>query len=222
MDLLKNSSNLVLHGLLGYEAQIAGVPDYKMNPSAIISLFKSKSLKHVKKLRSEVLNLTREMTKKKIFFNGGGSGSLKETSADAAIDEVTLGSALYSPHLFDHYQFFKYEPALFYSVPITRNPQMNIWTCHGGGFIASGATHSMKQPIPYLPTGASLLTNEGAGEVQTPIFYDGKENLKLGDPIFMRSAKAGEVLEHFDELSLIQNNQIKEVIKTYRGSGFCF
>jgi len=58
--------------------------------------------------------------------------------------------------------------------------------------------------------------------VQTPVLYKGTEKLKLGDPIFMRHAKAGELCERFNSLLLVAEGKIIDEVKTYRGEGKCF
>ncbi|HNR30510.1 MAG TPA: amino acid deaminase/aldolase, partial [Candidatus Hydrogenedentes bacterium] len=88
--------------------------------------------------------------------------------------------------------------------------------------IASGAAAPDKLPQPYLPEGARLIVQEGAGEVQTPVRYDGPEKLGLGDPVFMRHAKAGELCERFNTLLLVSRGRIIEETPTYRGQGWCF
>jgi D-serine deaminase-like pyridoxal phosphate-dependent protein len=60
--------------------------------------------------------------------------------------------------------------------------------------------------------------------VQTPLRIDNKSNLRLGDPIFFRPAKAGEISEHFNEYLIIQTDKktgMKTLRKekTYRGLG---
>ena len=76
--------------------------------------------------------------------------------------------------------------------------------------------------MPFLPKGAKLIKNEGAGEVQTPIVYKGNEKLKIGDPVFFRHSKAGELCERFNFLNLIRDNKIEHSVPTYRGEGECF
>jgi D-serine deaminase-like pyridoxal phosphate-dependent protein len=65
------------------------------------------------------------------------------------------------------------------------------------------------------------MTHEGAGEVQTPIHYDGAIQLQVGDPIIFRHAKAAEVCERFDIITAYRRTEIQE-FKTYRGSGVNF
>ena len=98
-------------------------------------------------------------------------------------------------------------------------------TCLGGGYVASGEAGPDRLPVPAFPAGASLLPLEGTGEVQTPLLLPtlptGSE-VKLGDPIFFRHAKAGELAEHFNEYLLIRGDRIVERTPTYRGLGRCF
>jgi D-serine deaminase-like pyridoxal phosphate-dependent protein len=155
------------------------------------------------------------------FVNGGGTGSLHTTSRETAVTEVTAGSAFFAPLLFDHYHDFRFQPAAGYAIQIVRQPKPGLYTCLGGGYPASGQTGPDKSPQPYLPVGARLDGNEGAGEVQTPIHYTGPEKLALGDPIFMRHAKAGELCERFNTLLLLRNGRLHEEVTTYRGDGQC-
>ena len=103
-----------------------------------------------------------------------------------------------------------------------RRPVPGIYTCFGGGYIASGSPGRDRLPTPALPSGAALLPTEGAGEVQTPVAYAGPEVLALGDPIFFRHAKAGELCEHFPELVLLSGGQVVGRAQTYRGDGRSF
>ncbi len=112
-------------------------------------------------------------------------------------------------------------PSAGYAIEITRIPGPNIYTCHGGGYVASG-TGPDKLPRPYLPAGARLTPREGAGEVQTPVRYDGPERLSIGDPIFMRYSKAGEMCERFNSLLCIEDGKVTHEFPTYRGEGQVF
>ena len=46
--------------------------------------------------------------------------------------------------------------------------------------------------------------------------------MNLGDPLFFRHAKAGELCERFTQLYLVSDGQIVDVATTYRGEGLCF
>jgi D-serine deaminase-like pyridoxal phosphate-dependent protein len=138
------------------------------------------------------------------------------------VTEITVGSGYFQSHLFDYYTQFRHEPAAGFAIEVVRNPQKNIFTCLGGGYVASGPPGKAKLPAPWLPEGCKYLENEGAGEVQTPIEYKGSEPLEIGSPVFFRHAKAGELCERFNELILVRSGQVVSSVPTYRGEGKCF
>lgn len=215
-----------LDGVMGYEAQIAGVPDRPSGSAferLVIPWLKRRSLPEVASRRAKIVRALREAGCTLRFVNGGGTGSVESTIREESIvTEVTVGSGFYAPTQFDHYDKFRPQPAAGFAIEITRKPIPGIYTCQGGGYVASGAPGWARVPQPYLPAGAKLLPLEGAGEVQTPIQYLGPEHLELGDPVFLRHAKAGELCEHFNSLLLLSGIAVSEEALTYRGMGKCF
>lgn len=219
------SQNVYLDGVMGYEAQIAGVGDNVPGQglkNRLVRMLKGRSASDVARRRAEVVELARSLNCELRFVNGGGTGSMRTTGAEAEVTEITVGSGFYGPGLFDHYQEFHYRPAAAYAVEIVRLPAEGVYTCLGGGYIASGAAGPEKAPVVYLPAGARLDSLEGAGEVQTPVHYSGSERLALGDPIFLRHSKAGELCERFTHLFLVSNGALVDSVTTYRGDGLCF
>jgi D-serine deaminase-like pyridoxal phosphate-dependent protein len=211
-----------LEGVMGYEAQIAGVPDEApgdpTNP--VVRFLKARSRKELSERRQAIVKALRDAGAPLRFVNGGGTGSIESTAADPSVTEVTAGSAFYAPTLFDHYRAFKGRPAAGFALAVTRLPGPGLYTCFGGGYVASGAAGPAKLPTPYLPAGARLLPHEGAGEVQTPIAYHGQ--LALGDPVGFRHAKAGELCERFDSLLLLADGRVQDEVRTSRGEGRTF
>lgn len=223
--LARGLKHVKLTGLMGYEAQIAGVPDRvpgKALKNAIVRLLKRRSLAEVAQRRTEAVQGLRAAGCPLTLVNGGGTGSIETTIGEDLVTEVTAGSGFYTPTLFDHYGNFHHDPAAGFALEITRQPTETIYTCHGGGYIASGSAGPEKLPSPWLPHGCALLPMEGAGEVQTPIVYSGREKLTIGSPVFFRHAKAGELCERFNTLHLISRGGIVDEVKTYRGDGMCF
>ena len=230
---------LTFHGLMGYEAQIAGVADHGPTPPidgtsaalpwrgqylrhGAMRAMKALSRKDVERTRAEI---ARELTKAGLaptLFNGGGTGSVASAVREDALTEVTAGSGFLDSHLFDHYRGLTLVPAVYFALQAVRRPAPHIVTCHGGGFIASGEAGPSRLPIPALPHGLRLLPLEGAGEVQTPVACAEGVAIALGDPVFFRHAKAGELAEHFNEYLLVRGDRIVERVKTYRGLGHCF
>ncbi len=225
IERIVQSEHVWLDGVMGYEAQIAGVGDAypgQAAKNALVRQLKRRSAREVARRRAALVELVRSYGVSLRFVNGGGTGSMATTGAEAVVTEITVGSGFFSPALFDNYTEFRYLPAAGYAIEIVRQPAPAIYTCLGGGYTASGAAGADKLPKPYLPRGARLLPLEGAGEVQTPIQYNGPLTLNPGDPIFMRHAKAGELCERFPTLLLVSNGAIIDEVPTYRGDGQCF
>ncbi|WP_308637512.1 amino acid deaminase/aldolase [Paenibacillus silvisoli] len=219
---------LALEGIMGYEAQIAGVGDNmpgKMLKNRVVRWLKKRSVSEVAERRREVVEGLLELGAELRFVNAGGTGSLDSSRQERWVTEITAGSGFYAPGLFDHYASFRYEPAAAYAVEVVRRPRPDIVTCMGGGYTASGAVGLEKQAKVYLPAGLELIPLEGAGEVQTPLRVKsgGAEPvLAIGDPVFFRHAKAGELCERFTKLYAVSEGQIVAEYPTYRGMGACF
>ncbi|MBA3471294.1 MAG: amino acid deaminase/aldolase [Herpetosiphonaceae bacterium] len=224
-DAIAAHQHLRLDGIMGYEAQIAGLGDRMPGQAAknlLVRVLQQRSRVAVARRRSAVVAALRERGMRLRFINGGGTGSIESTIGEPDISEVTVGSGFFSPTLFDHYRAFRHQPAAGFAIEIVRRPAPDIYTCLGGGYVASGSAGPEKLPQPYLPRGATLLPLEGAGEVQTPIRYPGPERLALGDPIFMRHSKAGELCERFNSLLAVFDGAIVDELPTYRGQGQAF
>ncbi len=225
VDQLKTLSHIRLKSVMGYEAQIAGLGDHidgARFKNRAVRLLKKRSHKDYSHRRGEIVNWLNTNGYSLEIVNAGGTGSIELSAEEPWVTEITVGSGFYAPGLFDHYSHFKHLPSVGFVLQIVRLPKTKYFTCLGGGYIASGGTGVIKQPYPYLPEGIEPLKNEGFGEVQTPFIYEGKETLKIGDPIIFRHAKAGELCEHFNYLSVIRNDKLIEQITTYRGDGKSF
>jgi D-serine deaminase-like pyridoxal phosphate-dependent protein len=156
------------------------------------------------------------------IVNGGGTGSLELTGAEESVTEVSAGSGFFAPTLFDHYSRFSLTPAAGFALPVVRKPAAGVVTALGGGYLASGAGDPSHLPSPWLPEGLQLDPEEGAGEVQTPLSGAAAQKLRIGDRVYMRHAKAGELCERFDTLHLVEGDAIVDVVPTYRGEGKTF
>jgi D-serine deaminase-like pyridoxal phosphate-dependent protein len=222
---IQSAKNLKLHGVMGYEAQIAGLGEENpfspaLNP--LKKLIKNRSVRDVFKKRKQIAEWLQSEGIKLGLFNGGGTGSIQTTTEEPWITEVTAGSGFLQSHLFDYYRANQNQPAFCFALQVTRIPQPGIVTCQSGGFIASGEAGLDKQPVPFLPEGIKPTKNEGFGEVQTPLRLPSGVDLQPGDPVFFRPSKAGEIAERFSHYLLKRDNKILESFETYRGGGKCF
>lgn len=213
-----------LVGLMSYEGQVAGVPDDvpgQRAKSMVVRRLKKASLSHLSEQRAAIVRALDGVAELE-FFNAGGSGSVEASAADASVTEVAAGSGLLVPGLFDHYQSFEPRPAAYFGLRVSRRPSPDLATVHGGGLIASGPTGSDRAPIPWAPPGLHLTGMEGAGEVQTPLTGHTASTLAIGDLVWFRHAKSGELFEHGNVVHLVQGDRVVETVPTYRGEGLSF
>jgi D-serine deaminase-like pyridoxal phosphate-dependent protein len=213
-----------LVGLMAYDAQIAGVADAPHRQAvrgAAIRAMQRRSYLDLLRRRGAALSAVRQHADLE-FFNSGGTGSVTATGADPAVTEVAAGSGLYGPALFDEYRLWRPAPAAFFALSVVRRPAPGIATLAGGGWVASGPPVRSRQPLPWLPEGLRLVGSEGAGEVQTPVRGPAADDLRVGERVWFRHAKAGEVCEHVNELHLVRDGEVVDTVPTYRGENQAF
>ncbi|MFT5458975.1 MAG: D-serine deaminase-like pyridoxal phosphate-dependent protein [Myxococcota bacterium] len=214
-----------LVGVMAYEAQVAGLPDQHSTPvhTRAVQWIKTRSVSLAARRRAEVVQALRSDGHTLTFVNGGGTGSLRTTSADPSVTEIAAGSGLYAPHLFDGYTDLPLIPAAFFALQIVRQPDPRVVTCAGGGYIASGGAGPDRLPVVYAPDGLAPLAMEGFGEVQTPLRWTGRGlPPTIGMPVICRHAKAGELMERFDRVLWLRGDHIVDETATYRGLGGCY
>ncbi len=213
-----------LVGLMAYEAQIAGLGDRPagkpLRGLAIRGLQRA-SHRELARRRAQVVAAVRDIADLELV-NGGGTGSLERTAREPAVTELAAGSGLFGPALFDAYRAFTPRPAAFFALAVVRKPSRTVATALGGGYLASGPADSARLPRPALPPGLRLDRQEGAGEVQTPLLGAPAADLRVGDRVWLRHAKAGELCERFDRLHLVEGDRVVDEVPTYRGEGATF
>ena len=213
-----------LVGVMGYEGQIAGLGDAPPGHpvrASLIRLIQGRSMPELIRRRTETIRQIQALTSLE-FVNGGGTGSLESTARDTSVTELTAGSGLAGPTLFDAYRRFCPEAALLFALPVVRRPGPGLATLFSGGYIASGTGTPDRLPRPYLPGGLGLTGTEGAGEVQTPVRGPAADQLRPGDRVWLRHAKAGELAERFREYHVLDEDGQLTTVPTYRGEGQCF
>lgn len=200
-------------GAMFYDAQVAGLPDV----SAPVRWLKRRTLGELPARRAAVVAALREVTDL-AFVNAGGTGSLHTFSGDGVVTELAAGSGLYGPTLFDGYRDFTPMAALQFALPIVRRPGRGLVTLFSGGYVASGEPGWSRVPRP-VEAALRLVSTEGAGEVQTPVRGALADGMGLGERVWFRGAKAGELLERFHEVHVVADDAVVATWPTYRGEG---
>ena len=215
---INKRKHLEYRGIMGYEAQNASIGDNSM----LMRWLKKRSRKNVNKWRQDVFNLLKSEGYEPQMVNGGGSGCFQETAAESSITEIGIGSLLFKPHIFDSINSLEeFKPSLFFILQVVRKPREDMVTTFSGGYVSSGAIRAL--PKIVKPENLKTNKNEEFGEVQTPFKFNPKlDNFKLGDPILCRFGKAGEPLEHFNQINIYSNGKIIDKYLTYRGMGYRF
>lgn len=210
-----------LVGLMMYEAQIAGQGDATGSGDALIRWMQRQSSAELLERRGAIVEAVSAIAPLE-FVNGGGTGSLEYTASDLSVTELTAGSGLLAGHLFDGYRIFDPAPAAAFSLEVVRKPASDIATVLGGGWIASGPPLASRQPLPVWPQGLKMIGREGAGEVQTPLQGEAARGLSVGDRVWFRHSKSGELAERVERYQLVDGDAIVGEAPTYRGEGKAF
>ncbi len=218
-----------LVGVMAYEAQIAGLgdaPPGRPLRGALVRGIQRRSRAELRDRRARAIAAVSAIAEAAgtplQFVNGGGTGSLESTAAEPAITELAAGSGLMGPHLFDTYRGFTPAPAAAFALPVVRRPTDDIATLLGGGWIASGPPGPDRLPQVVWPEGLRMLSAEAAGEVQTPLRGPAARALHVGDRVWLRHTKAGELSEHLDAFHVVDGDHITGELPTYRGEGKAF
>lgn len=216
-------AGFTLVGIMAYEAQIAGVGDRPESAvmSRVLPRMQRISAAELRERRAEAVRLIREIAPIE-FVNGGGTGSIESTASEPAVTDIAAGSGFFGPHLFDHYSKFTPEPAIGFALDVVRKPAADIATCFGGGWIASGPAADDRLPQPAYPDGLKYLPREAAGEVQTPLQGEAARALGVGDRVWFRHTKSGEVCEHANLVQVVEGDEVVAEWPTYRGEGKVF
>ena len=213
-----------LVGMMSYEAQIAGVGNRlpgRPVDGVVNRWMQSRSMPELIERRARAVAAVGEHAELE-FVNGGGTGSLEATAADPSITEIAAGSGILGGHLFDGYAHFTPAPAAAFALDVVRSPSPAHATMLGGGWIASGPPGVDRMPRPVWPEGLVMEPREMAGEVQTPLRGRAAARLRVGDRVWFRHAKSGELAEHLNEYAIVDDGEVVGMVPTYRGEGKSF
>ncbi|RUQ99185.1 alanine racemase [Labedella endophytica] len=218
----------VLVGIMSYEAQIAGVADTagRRAYNASVAYMQRHSMPELVERRGLAVERVRRLADLE-FVNGGGTGSLEQTTQDDSVTELAAGSGIFAGRLFDGYSRFSPAPAAAFGLTVARRPEPAVATVLGGGFVASGPPGLDRLPTPVSPAGLRFIPRESAGEVQTPLAGAAARPLRIGDRVWFRHAKSGELSERLDGFAVLDADasgilRVVDDAPTYRGEGRTF
>jgi D-serine deaminase-like pyridoxal phosphate-dependent protein len=213
-----------LVGMMGYEAQIAGVGDRpagKPIDARINSWMRKQSIPELAERRAAAVAAVRLVADLE-FVNGGGTGSLESTHDDPSVTDIAAGSGFFGGHLFDNYSGFQPAPAAAFALSVVRKPTPEMATLLGGGWIASGPPGPDRLPRIVWPERLQMVAREMAGEVQSPLTGPDAPRLGVGDRVWLRHTKSGELSEHVNEFAIVHDGAVVDMVPTYRGQGRAF
>jgi D-serine deaminase-like pyridoxal phosphate-dependent protein len=222
-EVVARTPRVRLDGVMGYEAQIAGLRDRTPGQaarSAVVRALKRRSDRELRSRRAAIVAALRSAGTCCGSSTAAGRAASRRPGTTRSVTELAAGSGLYGPVLFDGYDAFECCRRRASRCRWCGGRSLGSTRVTAGGWIASGARGRTGCRGRTCRRSARLLPTEGAGEVQTPIACD--TVLGLGDPVFFRHAKAGELCEHVRELVLLTPDGGRERVPTYRGDGFCF
>ena len=220
-DIVARGFSLV--GVMTYEGQVAGVPDdvpHQRAKSLVVRKLKSASIAELEERRAQIVAQLKGLTDLEFWTPAGPGASSRRFPTGGHRGRGRVGAA--RPGLFDHYLSFEPRPAAFFGVPVVRRPTDGVVTVAGGGFIASGPSGKDRAPLPWAPPDLHLTGLEGAGEVQTPLTGSGAHLLQIGDWVWFRHAKSGELAEHTNQVHLLTGEEVAETVPSYRGLGLAW
>ncbi|POH62413.1 MULTISPECIES: alanine racemase [Cryobacterium] len=213
-----------LVGLMAYEAQIAGLGDRPPGhpvQGGLNRWVRNRSIVDITARRAAAVAAVRQVADLE-FVNGGGTGSLESTHADTSVTDIAAGSGFFGGHLFDSYSGFRPAPAAAFALSVVRKPTAQTAALLGGGWIASGPPGADRSPRLVWPEGLSLVPREMAGEVQSPVTGSAAAALRVGERVWLRHTKSGELSEHLNEFALVEDGIVVDMLPTYRGEGKAF
>ena len=188
------AAGLSVVGLMFYDAQIAGLPD----SSPAVRLVKKRSAESLARRRGEVVAAVREVADLE-FVNGGGTGSLHVTGQDPAVTELAAGSGLYGPDPVRRLRRLHPAPAAAFALPVVRRPGAGVRHGVRRRLRRLGAAGVVAGARAVRPRAASSWCSpKGWVRCRLPLQGNGVRGLALGDKVWFRYAKAGEMCERFD------------------------
>ena len=195
--------------MMSYEAQIAGLGDAPPGQALrgrAIRLMQRRSYPELLERRAAAVAAVREHADLE-FVNGGGTGSVAATAADPSVTEVTAGSGLYGPTLFDAYRAGGRPRRRSSRCPWSAGPaprhrdraRRRLDRVRPGRAVPAAHAVAAGRAASYRATRAPARCRRRCS-------VPGADALRPGDRVWFRHAKAGELCEHVNEVQLVDGD----------------
>ena len=180
------------------------------------------SARELARRRAEIVDAVRSIAPLR-FVNGGGTGSIERTAAEPAVTEVAAGCGPLRPDAVRHLP--RLQAAARRAVRAAGGPQ---------AVARSSRPRSAAATPPQAPRGATgcraRSCPRACGSTRARARARSRRRsrarprpaLRVGDRVWFRHAKAGELCERFDVVHLIRGGEIVDTVPTYRGEGKTF
>ena len=203
-------------GVMTYESQIAGLPD--SNPA--VRVVKRLSAIEIGRRRTRVLDAVRAVTGPLEIVNSGGTGSIEVsiTGPDRHRGDRRFRSLCADP---------------VRSLPLVHPAPRAVLRHPGPAQTRPEHRHRLRGRLHRVrPRGSQPGARSGlARRAETarlrrrgrgPDPLAGGAELEIGDRVWFRHAKAGELCERFTEIHMVDESGARTTVPTYRGEGQCF
>ena len=148
------------------------------------------------------------------FVNGGGTGSLARTTAsEDAVTELAAGSGFFAPTLFDAYSAFRLRPAAMFAMPVVRKPVAVDRDRARRRLPRLGRRRAEPRPLPPPARRPAPRPLRGRGRGADAAARRSRARAcAIGDRVYFRHAKAGELCERFDSLHLVSGDRVVDEV----------
>ncbi len=206
-------------GVSAWEAQLARPAG--RGPAAWFSapfrgIMRSRSAELASARRREVVDALKEDGHPIAMVVGGSTGSMRTVIEDTTVTDIPIGEGILCPVRCDGHGLGLL-PALHFALPVTRRPDAEHVTCHGGGYVSAGAIAG--SPVVIAPEGLHPISSDGWSQVQTPLRVNRGEAPAVGSLVVCRPYRSADVLERFNDIVLHSGEEVVEVVPTYRALG---
>ena len=217
LTLIKNSPNLELSGLMGYEAHVTKIPAIAGGPKKAFRLAMQRYEEFVDLIRQSYGNEALHG----LCLNAGGSSTYPLYQNNGSVNEIATASALVKPTDFDVYTLEHHAPAAFIAAPVLKdikNPELPMASgltaflrligqapkrglfIYGGNWLAT----------PCYPAGSKRSDILGHSSNQELFEVNKDHPIRREDFMFFRPTQSEALFLQFGDIAVLDQGEIRE------------